>query len=32
MTWTPLVVARSTAGLPCSTTPAVESGPADKDF
>jgi hypothetical protein len=32
MTWTPLVAVLSTAGLPCSTTPAVESGPADKDF
>lgn len=32
MVWTPSTAVRSQAGVACSTTPATESGTADKDF
>ena len=32
MTWTPSSAAYDAAGNPCLTTPAIESGPADREF
>ncbi len=32
LTWTPSAAATDTLGNPCSTTPVIESGPADPDF